>query len=70
MASASSTVRKASRKHGQPITPEQRAELRDLAYQAFEPDAYSSSITQQEAQRRIATLAAKLKLLDEPPYTL
>jgi hypothetical protein len=57
-------------KAAQPITAEQCAQLRQLAYETFEPEAYSPSITQVEAERRIAMLSAKLKLLDGPPFTL
>jgi Protein of unknown function (DUF3072) len=54
----------------EPMTAEQATELKVLAYQTYEPDAYDPQITRAEAQRRIAALSAKLKLLDEPPHTL
>ncbi len=52
------------------MTVEQTALLRQLALEAYELDAFGSHLTQVEANRRIATLAAKLKLLDKPPHTL
>ncbi len=53
-----------------PMTAEQAARLRQLSIDAYEPDAFKPALTQAEAERRIITLAAKLKLLDEPPHTL
>lgn len=55
---------------GERMTPEQKAQLRQLAEDAYEPDAFSDQLTQAEAAERIAMLKAKLKLLDEPPHTL
>jgi hypothetical protein len=55
---------------GAPMTPEQAAELKRLASDAFEHDAFGPHLTQTEAFQRIAALKAKLKLLDEPPHTL
>jgi hypothetical protein len=55
---------------GAPMTAEQTAQLKQLAEDAFEPDAFGSHLTQGEAARRIAGLKAKLKLQDEPPHTL
>jgi hypothetical protein len=55
---------------GAPMTAAQQAELKQLAKDAFEPDAFGQHLTQDEAARRIATLRAKLKLQDEPPHTL
>jgi hypothetical protein len=52
------------------MTVEQTALLRQLALEANELDAFGCHLTQAEANIRIATLAAKLKLLDEPPHTL
>jgi len=52
------------------MTPEQAVLLRKLAEDAYELDAYKREITRAEAERRIAMLRAKLKLLDEPPHTL
>jgi hypothetical protein len=52
------------------MTAEQTTQLRQLALDAYELDAFGAHLTQAEARRRIATLAAKLKLLDEPPHTL
>ena len=53
-----------------PMTAVQAAELKQLALDAYEPDAFGPHLTQAEADRRIASLRAKLKLLDEPPHTL
>jgi Protein of unknown function (DUF3072) len=55
---------------GVAMSPAQRALLRRLAAEAYEPDAFSEQLTQAEAAERIAMLKAKLKLLDEPPHTL
>ena len=53
-----------------PMTAEQAATLKRLAKEAYELDAYKPNLTCAEADRRIATLTAKLKLLDGPPHTL
>ncbi len=53
-----------------PMTAEQAARLKQLAIDAYEPDAFKGDLTQAEAERRIATLTAKLPLLDDPPHTL
>jgi len=53
-----------------PMTAEQAAKLKRLAEAAYELDAFKPSLTQDEADLRIAMLTAKLKLLDEPPHTL
>jgi len=55
---------------GNPMTPAQTAELKRLATDAYELDAFSERLTDDDAARRIAMLKAKLKLLDEPPHTL
>jgi hypothetical protein len=52
-----------------PMTPAQKAELRQLAVDAYELDAYGRRMTQRDAEIRIAMLRAKLKLLSEPPHT-
>jgi len=52
------------------MTPAQATELKRLALDAFEPDAFQQHLTKSEAAQRIAALKAKLKLLDEPPHTL
>ena len=54
----------------QPMSAEQERELRQLAYAAYEPEAYSRNMTRSDAAQRIAMLRAKLKLLDGPPHTL
>jgi len=56
--------------NNQPMTPEQAAILKRLAQLAYELDAFKPNLTSAEADRRIAALNAKLKLLDEPPHTL
>ena len=53
-----------------PMTAEQSARLKQLSIEAYELDAFGEILSQAEAARRIATLSAKLKLLDEPPHTL
>ena len=53
-----------------PMTEEQVALLKQLAIDAFEPDAFSLRLTRSEAMQRIAALRAKLRLQDGPPHTL
>jgi hypothetical protein len=53
-----------------PMTPEQARLLRQLAFDAYEPEAFAPNLSQAEAERRIHTLRAKLKLMSEPPHTL
>jgi DUF3072 family protein len=55
---------------GERMTAKQSTLLRRLAYDGYEPEAFSEQLTQAEAQKRIAMLQAKLKLMDEPPHTL
>lgn len=52
-----------------PMSAEQSARLKQLSQDAYDLDAFSPQLTQSEAERRIATLEAKLKLLSEPPHT-
>jgi hypothetical protein len=52
------------------ITAAQAATLKKLAEAAYELDAFKPNLTRTEAEKRIAMLTAKLKLLDEPPHTL
>jgi hypothetical protein len=52
------------------MTSEQAEMLRRLAKAAYELDAFKPNLTRAEADRRIAALTAKLKLLGEPPHTL
>jgi hypothetical protein len=52
------------------MTDEQAALLRNLAIDAYEPDAFSPNLTPEESEIRINMLKAKLKLLGEPPHTL
>jgi hypothetical protein len=54
----------------QPMSAAQVATLRQLSIDTYELDAFSKHLTQSEAERRIATLRAKLKRLDAPPHTL
>jgi hypothetical protein len=51
------------------MTPEQASLLRKLAFDAYEPEAFSAKLTKTEAEQRIAILTAKLKLMSEPPHT-
>ncbi|HEY7228935.1 MAG TPA: hypothetical protein VH558_01050 [Pseudolabrys sp.] len=51
------------------MTPEQAKLLRKLAFDAYEPEAFSSDLTSAEAEQRICVLQAKLKLMSEPPHT-
>jgi hypothetical protein len=52
------------------MSEDQEVQLRQLAFEAYEPDAFQQNLTAAEAERRIETLRAKLKLLDGPPHTL
>jgi len=52
------------------MTAEQAATLKRLAEAAYEREAFKPNLTRAEADVRIATLIAKLKLLGEPPHTL
>ena len=52
------------------MTGEQAVTLKRLAQAAYELDAFKPNLTRAEADLRIATLTAKLKLLDGPPHTL
>jgi hypothetical protein len=54
----------------QTMTAERAATLKRLAEAAYELDAFKVNLTRAEADLRIAALAAKLKLLGEPPHTL
>jgi hypothetical protein len=54
----------------QPMTGEQATMLKRLTQAAYELDAFKPNLTRAEADLRIATLTAKLKLLDGPPHTL
>ena len=51
------------------MTAEQAALLRKIAFDAYEPEAFSPNLTKAEAERRIDILKAKLKLMGEPPHT-
>jgi hypothetical protein len=50
------------------MTAEQAALLRKIAFDAYEPEAFSPNLTKAEAERRIDMLKAKLKLMGEPPH--
>jgi hypothetical protein len=52
-----------------PMSAEQAALLRRLAFDAYEPEAFSPNLTKAEAERRIDVLQAKMKLMSEPPHT-
>jgi hypothetical protein len=52
------------------MTAEQAETLKRLAEAAYEREAFKPNLTRAEADVRIATLAAKLKLLGAPPHTL
>ncbi len=54
----------------EPMTQEQATRLKALSIEAYEPEAFSETLTRAEADRRIAVLSAKLPLLDGPPHTL
>jgi hypothetical protein len=52
-----------------PMTAEQKVQLKQLAHAAYDFEAFDLQLTRGEAQRRINTLKAKLKLQSEPPHT-
>jgi hypothetical protein len=52
-----------------PMTAEQTAVLKQLAHDAYDLEAFGPHLTRSEAERRIVTLRAKLKLQSEPPHT-
>ena len=52
------------------MTHEQASELRALAEEAYEREAYRDRLSRAEASRRINALKAKLRLQDGPPHTL
>ena len=52
------------------MTADPAATLKRLAEKAYELDAFKPNLTRTEADKRIATLTAKLALLDGPPHTL
>ena len=53
----------------EPMTGAHAAELKRLAEEALESDAFDPSLTQAEAAKRIKALKEKLRLLSEPPHT-
>ena len=52
------------------MTDEQAARLRYLAQLALEPDAFKPGLERAEAERRIAALEAKLRLLGAVPQPI
>ena len=50
------------------MTSDQAIQLRQLAFDAYERDAFRPNLTRTEAERRIAALQAKLRLMDDPPH--
>ena len=52
------------------MTARQERELRELAKDALEPEAFSRMLTRTEAAARINTLKAKLALMSHPPHTV
>ncbi len=52
------------------MTAAQAAELKGLAEEGLEPDAFDPSLTELEASKRIKALRAKLRLMSEPPHTV
>jgi hypothetical protein len=63
-------ARKAAVDPQAPMSATQANELRRLARDGYELEAFQSRLTRAEAERRIAMLTAKLRLMDEPPHTL
>jgi hypothetical protein len=52
------------------MTDKQAALLRELAVNAYEPEAFRPNLTKAEAELRINVLKAKLNFMGEPPHTL
>lgn len=52
-----------------PMSTEQAALLRRLAFDAYEPEAFKPNLTKAVAEQRIEVLQAKMKLMSEPPHT-
>ncbi len=52
------------------MTDKQAVLLRELAIDAYEPEAFRPNLTKAEAELRINVLKAKLKLMGGPPHTL
>ncbi len=53
----------------EPMSAGQRALLKQLAEEAYEPEAFDATLTRAEAAVRIRALEAKLANLSEPPHT-
>jgi hypothetical protein len=53
----------------EPMAAAQAVELKGLAAETLEPDAFDPSLTAAEAAERIKALKAKLRLMSEPPHT-
>jgi hypothetical protein len=51
------------------MTSDQAIQLRQFAFDAYKPDAFRPNLTRTEAERRIAALQAKLRLMDDPPHS-
>jgi len=51
------------------MSAEQAAQLRRLAFDAYEPEAFKPDLTKAEAEQRIEVLRAKMRLIGEPPHT-
>lgn len=51
------------------MSTEQAAVLRKLAFDAYEPEAFTPNLTKAEAEQRIDVLQAKMRLMSEPPHT-
>jgi len=62
--------RQSAKAADEPMTAAQGTTLKTLSQDAYELDAYKPNLTRTEADKRIAMLTAKLKLLDGPPHTL
>jgi hypothetical protein len=53
----------------EPMSAGQRALLKQLSQEAYEPEAFDPTLTRTEAALRIRALEAKLANLSEPPHT-
>ena len=63
-------ARSSTTEHEPLMTNEQAVQLKALAHQALEPEAFHAGLTAAEAARRIRALEVKLKSMDGPPHVM
>ena len=67
---ARTTDRQAPTDDRQSANDNRAGRLKRLAHDTYELDAFKPNLTRAEADKRIAMLTAKHRLLGEPPHTL